>query len=88
MAYEKSRSKTPFGAIRMRIVSMSKKSIETLARLVVFNTTPFVFGRVTLVTFPIDLKDADAGLEIKQMQKRMKRNEDNLFILTYGARGE
>jgi len=52
------------------------------------NTTPFVFGRVTLVTFPIDLKDANAGPEVKQMQKRMKRNEDSLFILTYSARGE
>ena len=82
MAYEKSFSKIPFGAIRTRMVSMSKKSIETFARLVVFRTTPLAFGRVTLVTFPIDLNDANAGLEIKKVQKRMKRNEDSLFILT------
>jgi len=62
--------------------SMSKKSIETFARLVVLSTMPLGFGRVTVVTLPIDLKDANAGLETKMMQRTMKRNEDCRFILT------
>ena len=72
MAYEKSRSKFPVGAIRTRITLSSKNSTRTFAPDEVVSRTPFVFEEVTAVTLPTGRITAAAGTEI-QIRKNIAK---------------